>query len=139
MDIHFRPHHFLCALCFQGRGYSPTFVDNFKAIMAYLNSVEGEKTSITVVAHTDSICHPCPHRSEKTCTTEEQIALLDHAHAHALAIQANDKLTWHQAKERMAEKITLETFHRICASCSWKEVGICEAVVKQLNSLPLEN
>ena len=27
--LQFRPHHFLCAFCFQGKGYSPEFIENF--------------------------------------------------------------------------------------------------------------
>ena len=30
--LKFRPHHFLCTLGFQGKGYSPGFVANFQAI-----------------------------------------------------------------------------------------------------------
>lgn len=130
MDIHFRPHHFLCALCFQGRGYSPAFVSNFEVIMAYLKA--SDATPIRVIAETDSICSPCPHRLGKTCQTEEKIAVLDKAHASALHLQAGDLLTWGEAKQRIADHITLDTFHRICATCQWKEWGICESVIRDL-------
>ena len=129
MEIAFRPHHFLCALCFQGRGYSPAFVANFQAIMDSLNSPTGNATPITITHHTDSICAPCPNRIGQTCTTEQKITVLDNAHATALAIHAGETLTWGDAKKRIAEKLSLDTFHQICATCSWKNLGICEDVL----------
>lgn len=130
--LKFRPHHFLCALCFQGRGYNPTFIANFEAMMSSLNMPGGEKTTIQVTPHTDSICKPCPHRREKHCTSEEKIQALDAHHAKALHLHPGDELTWHSAKKRIKENITTDVFHQICQSCEWKDLGICEEVVKSL-------
>ncbi|VVC77302.1 hypothetical protein AQUSIP_26290 [Aquicella siphonis] len=129
MSLRFRPHHFLCALCFQGRGYSPAFVANFQNIMQTLNSNQGENASIEVIDHTDSICNPCPNRTHKTCTSEEKIQTLDQSHTAALDFQPGDVITWEHAKKRIAERLTLETFHRICSPCRWKDLGICENVL----------
>lgn len=129
VSITFRPHHFLCALCFQGRGYSPAFVSNFQSIMTILNSTDGDQAEIRVVSQTDSICEPCPNRVEKTCLTEEKISQLDNAHAQALGVIADQIITWGAAKELIGEKISLDVFHEICKGCSWKEFGICEGVL----------
>lgn len=125
----FRPHHFLCALCFQGRGYSPTFIANFTAIMEKLNQPGGDTTPIQVAPHTDSICAPCPHRTDETCASQSKINALDTAHAKALGIKAEDVLTWGEAKARIANQISLDTFHSICRRCSWKKLGLCESVL----------
>lgn len=129
MAIRFRPHHFLCALCFQGKGYSPAFISNFHAIMSVLSAPDGDETPIHIVTTTDSICDPCPNRSADKCQTEAKIAVLDEAHANALAIKPNETITWGDAKQRIAEKITLPQFHQICATCQWKALGICERVL----------
>lgn len=129
-NISFRPHHFLCALCFQGKGYSPKFIENFSAIMQQLNAADGDAVKIEVVAETDSICQPCPHRREKSCTSQEKILQLDRAHADVLKLQPSDVLTWGEAKKRIAEWMTLEKFHQTCAPCEWKTLGICEATLK---------
>lgn len=126
MSLAFRPHHFLCALCFQGKGYSPGFIKNFSAIMDRLNSAGGEETAIRVVNETDAICAPCPHRLGKTCVTQEKITVLDQAHASALELAPNETLTWGNAKQRIKDNITLASFHAICASCDWKPYGLCE-------------
>ena len=127
MQIEFRPHHFLCTFCFKGKGYSPEFVDNYQVIAAQLK--QDADTPIRVVNHTDSICSPCPHRQGLRCTTEAKVQHLDQAHAGALEIQPGDVLTWREAKNRIAERIDLNTFHKICATCSWKASGICESVL----------
>jgi hypothetical protein len=126
MALAFRPHHFLCALCFQGKGYSPAFIHNFKDIMETLNAVSGDAVPIQVVCETDSICAPCPNRMQKTCVTEKKIIALDLAHANALKIVAHETITWGQAKQRIKTNINLENFQTICASCNWKSLGLCE-------------
>lgn len=131
MEINFRPHHFLCAFCFRGRGYSPAFITNFTTIMDFLNSLEGDDANITIVNYTDSICAPCPSRHDQLCASQEKITALDHAHAQALNIQNETHLTWKQAKNRIATYINLETFNHICARCNWKELGICESVLRE--------
>lgn len=127
MELKFRPHHFLCALCFQGKGYSLAFVRNFQKIMDRLHS--DDQINITVTGVTDSICTPCPSRRDTLCLSEETINTLDNAHAAALEIKPNDMFSWKEAKQIIAEKITLETFHKICAPCSWKKLGICETIL----------
>lgn len=136
MAITFRPHHFLCALCFQGRGYSPAFVANFQTIMDTLNASEGDATPIKIVSHTDSICLPCPNRRNLSCTTQEKIDKLDAAHAEALQLLPGQSITWGEAKEKIAANIPLPTFHRICEGCEWKAYGICEQVIAGYVSTP---
>jgi len=49
----FRPHHFMCTLGFQGMGYSPAFVTNYKDIAATLKA--NPRTDIKVSFSLDSI------------------------------------------------------------------------------------
>lgn len=130
MTLAFRPHHFLCALCFQGKGYSAAFIAHFRKIMSHLNAKNGEATVIHITPTSDSICQPCPHRRGTSCNTEPSIAHLDAAHSKALALHGHRQITWGEAKQRLKEKISLETFHDICASCSWQASGICETALK---------
>lgn len=129
MTMQFRPHHFLCALCFQGEGYSLDFIKNFSSIMQQLNTPLGNQTTIEVVAETDSICAPCPSRREALCTQQDKISKLDKAHAEILHIEPGDKITWENAKGKLADFMTLEKFHAACAPCEWKKLGICEKVL----------
>ncbi len=130
MNISFRPHHFLCALSFRGEGYSPQFIANFSGIMRYLNSSSGENALINVVGVTDSICAPCPSKRNDHCISQKKITNLDKAHAEILNIQSGDKISWKDAKQRIADRVTLEKFHQACAPCEWKKFGWCEEVIK---------
>jgi hypothetical protein len=121
----FRPHHFLCAFCFTGKGYSPAFVQNFQAIRDVLEGPSGDEASISIVREADSICAPCPHRRQTSCHVETKIAALDQAHTEALELQQEKTLTWGTAKKRIIEKISREKFARMCALCEWKSLGIC--------------
>ena len=128
----FRPHHFLCTLGFQGMGYSPQFIANFRKIVAHLKSDEGGSQVIEVIQHTDHICTPCPKRRGETCTSQTKIDILDKAHGLALGLKIGDRLKWSEAKKRVAHKISLRTFHEICAPCPWKSLGVCEKALKKL-------
>jgi len=125
--IKFRAHHFLCTLCFQGKGYSPAFVQNYYAVIEKLTHV-----TIEVVAETDSICAPCPHNQGTSCENENKIKQLDQLHADALGLQVGDHITWQAAKERIATHITLDVFDKICQNCAWKPLGICETIIKSM-------
>jgi uncharacterized protein len=133
--IKFRPHHFLCALGFQGKGYSPKFVENFGEITTQLHSADGDQTLIEVVAHTDDICQPCPHRRNINCEAQEKIDNLDQAHANILNIKAGDTLTWGQAKKLIANNISVDTFQKICAPCQWQKLGVCENALRDLKAV----
>ena len=131
MSITFRPHHFLCALCFQGKGYSPEFISNFSNIMNHLNSSHVDDVVIEVVEYTDSICEPCPSKRGQCCDSQKKILRIDRAHADILQVNQGDKITWGEAKKRIGEFMTLEKFHEACSPCAWKKTGMCESVLSQ--------
>ena len=128
-NLTFRPHHFLCTLGFQGKGYSPDFVQNYQKIKDNLT----DDTEILVVSYTDSICAPCPHRREKTCTKETFIQSLDQRHAYALSIKDGNRLTWREAKQRL-KNLTVKDHHKMCDGCSWRDLGVCEKALTDLHN-----
>jgi hypothetical protein len=132
----FRPHHFLCTLCFQGKGYSPHFIANYKAIVAQLNAPDGDATPIEVVPKTDAICSACPHRQAEACAQEEKIQALDAAHLQTLKLTYGATLTWGEAKKVLKDTVSLEKFHHMCSGCNWKRLGICEKVLTEFLAVP---
>lgn len=150
--LEFRPHHFLCTLGFEGKGYSKEFVRSYRAIADKLRETgaAGEATPIRVSSATDSICAPCPNREGSRCATEGKIQTLDYGHAAVLGLSPGQILTWAEAKARIATKMSDAEFDRVCAPCSWKSMGACKEalhkvraehadriVVKKSPSLPL--
>lgn len=127
--ITFRPHHFFCTLAFQGKGYSPEFVNNFQKLKDDLV----DETPIRVVFKADDICSPCPHRRSSLCEKQSKIDRLDYAHAEALSLKNEQIIAWGEAKERLSH-LSIEQHHRICDGCSWRDLGLCEAALKTLKS-----
>jgi uncharacterized protein len=132
MRISFRPHHFLCTLGFQGRGYSSEFIRNYGEIVEALH--EHQELPLQVIFENDSICKVCPHQRGEGCINEEKIQGLDARHAAILHLKPRDILTWGQAKKRLKEKMSLENFHKACQGCSWKSLGVCEESLRKLQS-----
>ncbi len=129
MPLQFRPHHFLCALGFRGKGYSDRFVENFQTLVDQLRGPQGDQVQIKVVSQTDSICEPCPHKRDRSCAEQVKIQTLDEAHLSALGLKVGQHLNWGEVKVRIKERLSVERFHRICQNCSWKAMGVCEAAL----------
>ncbi len=130
--IRFRPHHFLCSLGFEGKGYSPDFTTNMEAIvMGRLRAEQGAAAVIEVVGQADSLCAPCPHRRGEGCRQQAKIDALDAAHAAALGLAPGDRLTWGEALERM-RCLVPDDLAQICAGCSWHDAGMCSAALSRL-------
>lgn len=135
--IKFRPHHFLCTIGFRGKGYSPNFIRNYKNIKKKLYAENGDEVSIEVVKDTnESICKACPNNIKKTgaCIQQPKIEALDKAHMEVLGIKYGESLTWKEAKEKIINNMTLEKFHKACDGCNWKEYGICEDSLRELQN-----
>lgn len=134
--LRFRPHHFLCALGFRGKGYSDAFTANMaRIIVDGLRAPGGEATEIEVIGQTDDICAPCPKRRDMLCTSQDKIARLDAAHAEALSLRPGDRLTWEAARARM-KSLPVDIHDQICDGCDWKDLGLCAEALHKLHSDP---
>lgn len=134
--LRFRPHHFLCTLGFQGKGYSPAFVDHFQKIANQLREPKAptDQIQIEVVQGADLICEPCPNRTGSLCKTESKIDALDTAHEKVLGLTKGEIITWGKAKQRLAKYMTDSEFDQACAPCGWKSLGACRSALVQLRS-----
>ncbi|WP_204114772.1 DUF1284 domain-containing protein [Shimia biformata] len=131
--IRFRPHHFLCALGFRGEGYSDAFTRNMAEVVnRRLRGENGDEETITVTIHADTLCGPCPERRGQSCVKADKIARLDKAHAHALGLGDGDRLTWGDAKARIAEAVAPEDLDQLCQGCQWLSLGYCKAAIAGL-------
>ncbi len=132
--IRFRPHHFLCALGYQGKGYSDAFTANMSAIViARLRAPGGGRTRIKVTNRADSVCHPCPHRRGFSCAEAPKINVLDRNHAAALKLKPGDVLTWDEARSRILANVPPGSLSVLCSSCQWFEYGMCEDALARLH------
>lgn len=133
--VRFRPHHFLCALGFQGAGYSPAFTANMSDIVnGQLRSKNGEQTRITVTFVADSICTPCPERRGLGCVKINTIRQLDERHAEALSLRDGECVTWGEALERIKSNVAPGQLSSLCQNCQWLSLGACEAALSRLHA-----
>ncbi len=63
MTVRLRPHHLLCILTYAGKGYTPTFVENYTQIVRRLNNEE----DVELVHGADDICQPMLCEPECHC------------------------------------------------------------------------
>ncbi|MGO4855142.1 DUF1284 domain-containing protein [Phaeovulum sp. W22_SRMD_FR3] len=132
--LRYRPHHFLCSLGFEGKGYSPEFTANMTAIvMGRLRAAGGPEVEIEVTTTADDICTPCPARIGQGCESQGKIEKLDRAHAAALGLTAGDRLRWGAALDRM-RALPEGILSEICAPCQWLAYGMCEAALARLRA-----
>lgn len=133
--LRFRPHHFLCALGYEGKGYSDAFTANMSAIvMGRLRSAGGDGVEIVVAAAADDICAPCPKRRDQLCSVQAKIDRLDASHGAALGFSAGDRLSWGEAKARIRARVAAGSLHDLCAGCEWEPLGLCEAALARLHA-----
>jgi len=131
--IIFRPHHFLCSLGYQGKGYDDAFTANMDHVVADgLHQEGGDETLITVTREADVICGPCPHRRGQGCASQEKIDGLDARHAAWLNLVDGESLTWAEAKTRIAAKVKSGDLSDLCKGCQWLELGLCEDALAKL-------
>ncbi|QXT38828.1 DUF1284 domain-containing protein [Gymnodinialimonas ceratoperidinii] len=129
-----RPHHILCALGFEGHGYSDAFTANMEAIViGQLRTEAGDETVIQITGGADAICAPCPRRRGAGCEAQTEIDTLDRAHGEALHIAPGDRLTWKAAQDRVRENVRPDDLDIICAGCRWLSLGLCKAAVARLH------
>ncbi|ATX66413.1 DUF1284 domain-containing protein [Roseinatronobacter bogoriensis] len=131
--ISFRPHHFLCTLGFQGKGYSGAFTQNMAAIVNRLRAPDGGAVRIQVTYQADSICAPCPHKRGLSCKEAAKINTLDTRHADALSLRDGDSLTWAEAQARIVARVPQGSLEQLCGGCQWLELGLCETALSALH------
>lgn len=130
----YRPHHFLCSLGFQGKGYSDGFTENMAQIVVdTLRAPGGDDTLIEVTGATDDICGPCPKRRGTLCTEQAKIAALDARHARALGLFVGSRLSWGEAKRRIVKRVPPGSLQTLCQGCQWLELGLCEKALTRLH------
>ncbi len=132
--IRYRPHHFLCTIGFEGKGYSEAFTANMASIVdGRLRAKGGDDLQIEVVGAADDLCAPCPKRRGNLCTNQTQINRLDRAHAAALDLAPREVLTWGEAKDRIRQNVPKGSLATLCEGCQWEPYGMCEAALARLH------
>lgn len=132
-----RPHHVLCAIGWQGHGYSSEFTQNMNAVV--IDCLRADPETEVVFTHAaDAICGPCPSRRGSSCRVADRIALLDARHGEALGIAPGQRMRWAEAQSRAVDRLVPADLERICKDCKWLELGLCQSALARLQESRLQ-
>jgi len=131
MLFHLRPHHLVCNLCFQGKGYSAKFVENFSAIH---ESLKDPRNAVKIVQGLDDICVKCPNWRVSHCQDEVIAGEIDRVYLKVLRLKYGNVMSIAQLTDLIKTRLTLPKFHMACAKCQWKKSKICENIIRRMKS-----
>ena len=129
MLFHLRPHHLICNLCFQGKGYNEEFTENFRVIHQALKK---KTNKIKIIQSIDDICSKCPEKQAPNCKNEALVTEIDCAYLKILQLKYGEIITVAGMENKIKKHLSMEKFHTACEKCSWKASGICEAIIRDL-------
>ncbi len=130
-----RGHHLLCVLGFQGKGYSPGFVENMTRLVDELRS--GRDVDLEIGYRHDDICAPCPKRGPDGCVAKDhlsewRVAIHDARVMHRLGLQPGQRVRWSEVQARIRQRMAPEDLQTLCKGCPWLPLGVCADGIRAL-------
>ncbi len=117
-----RPHHGLCTAFFEGRGYSPLFIQHMTEV---LHLLQENNLEIRLVIRKDQICQACPHCQDQHCESECKVREYDSKVLAFCNLKENDSLLWKDFCYLVTEHILKQDLlSQICQNCQW--FSICK-------------
>lgn len=117
-----RPHHGLCIQQFIGRGYSDTFVENMKQVIACLEKQPNQ--IVLIQAEEDDICKSCPYNQNGKCQSGQKVLQYDKKCLDLCKIKEGE-ISWKEWKERIFTNIIYKKLiEEVCVNCNWQKICI---------------
>jgi len=123
-----RPHHGLCLLFFEGKGYSAKFTENMSCVKTALH----DGVSIELVMHSDDICACCPNRFGDKCKSSTKVSAYDARVTEACDLTPNMVFSYTKLEEAIINNVLKkDLLPSVCGDCEW--FSICEAALNKRN------
>ena len=120
-----RPHHILCIMFFEGKGYSEDFVENMYAVKERLSD---NLQQIIPTVNEDIICTVCPNNNNGVCVSQEKVCGFDRKVLDLCGAAENTPILLSEitdsAIKNIIEKNLLKT---VCGSCEWNYICLAKA------------
>lgn len=114
-----RPHHGMCILFFEGKGYSSNFVAHMEKIIAFLKT----NPLIILTKETDEICKACPHNQKGVCEVFDKSSYYDEQVLLHCGLSAGTVTDWYTFQELVIRSIIkAEKRSLICSDCQWNSI-----------------
>ncbi len=127
-SFNLRPHHGFCIQFFEGKGYSPEFIQHMTNMIALLST---HNPIITLTVGTDNICSHCPHNLANFCESAEKVQKFDTAVLQYCHLHEGSQLHWNEFQEIVKALILHQgLLADICGDCQWAE--ICQNSLSQI-------
>lgn len=130
-----RGHHLLCVHGFQGKGYSPEFVEKMAEIVEQFRNAEKD-FPILVRADFDEACFSCPNQGESICeaspNSQVHVTGMDKKVFRKLGIKENNIYLKSELLKRTIENVEPDDLDYICKDCSWLSYGMCKQGIGKL-------
>jgi hypothetical protein len=114
-----RPHHALCALFFEGKGYSQTFVDNMTTFLA------DPTRMLQITSGCDALCQACPNNFNGLCSDEAKVALFDQRTLSftGAIFQADQPVPLYELCQSAFDNILQQgLLAEVCGECEWAKL-----------------
>lgn len=122
-----RPHHGLCTLFFEGKGYSEAFTARMWEIIH--QAEQGGELCLT--SRADEICENCPNRQGDHCTGGSAM-VYDERVLSLTGLREGEVITVHQLQQAVKEKILRPgKLEEVCGGCQWAEICRRKVLEKQ--------
>lgn len=111
-----RPHHALCLLFFEGKGYSRAFIENMTAFKA------DPSQPVQITGGCDILCQFCPHSQNGTCEDEAKVTLFDQRvlNFSGEAFQADQPVPLTELCCNVYDTILQQgLLAEVCGECEW--------------------
>ena len=123
-----RPHHGLCITFFEGKGYSPEFIDNMTAVIRALQ----EASFVQLTASEDILCASCPNSHEHICVHDDKVRRYDEAVLAACNFDAGEVFSWRDFSDLIHTQILYaDKLRTICGNCEWGT--ICQSKADRMS------
>jgi hypothetical protein len=111
-----RPHHGLCIAFFEGKGYSPEFIDTMTTVIGTLQ----ETSCVQLTTGEDILCADCPNNCEHICVHDNKVGRYDENVLAACHLNTGEVLSWRDFSNLIHTHILLvDKLHTICGDCEW--------------------
>lgn len=116
-----RPHHALCVLFFEGKGYSQEFVENMTSF------VSEPSTTLQLTTGCDTLCQACPHNQNGYCEDEAKVSLFDQRTMDlaGAGLETDQPIPLRELCQRVYDTILQQgLLAEVCGECEW--AALCQ-------------
>ena len=119
--IEVRPHHGMCFLFYEGKGYSAEFTDHMGSVVRAFADSPGLMIRLTSTA--DVVCDRCPNNESGICASQDKVKRYDEAVLGACDIAEGDVMPYADFITLIRERIIDRNLRKaICSDCSWNYI-----------------